>query len=219
MTYDTLVTLITKYLENEEQSFVDNLPDIIRTAEGRIYNSVRTPDQRITTTGSVSTATLTTPGGFVEPLGLYFGASSAPALPKSPSYIRTVWSGITGRPEHYAVLTQTANSAAATAPATFLLGPTPDTSYDYTLDYIGVPTSITAPATPSRSTWLSINFPDVLLYGCLVEGYVYNKGQADMMAEYKARYEADLQNLRRSAEGLLLQDEYRDRPVGREVTL
>ncbi len=219
MTYATLVQLIQDYLENQEASFVSNIPDIIRTAEEAIYNAVRTPDQRQTQTGTVATQALTTPGGFVEPLGLYLGASTTPLLLKSPTYIRTVWGGLTGEPKTYAILTSTADSPNATAPATILLGPAPSTSYSYTLDYVGVPTSITAAATPSRSTWLSINFSGVLLYRCLIEGYIYNKGAADMMAVYETKYKELLEDLKRSSEGLVMQDEYRDRPIGREVTI
>jgi len=216
VTYATLVQLMKDYLENQEASFVSNIPDIVRLAEERIYNTVRTPDQRQSVTGTTATATITTPGSFVEPLGLY--VNSVPLLPKAVSYIRTAYSGITGQPEAYAMLNAIADSPNANAPATILIGPAPSTTYSYTLDYVGAPTSITVAATPSRTTWLSANFSSVLLYGCLIEGYVYNKGQADMMAEYKAQYEAGMKELKRSAEGLLQQDEYRDRPLGREVT-
>lgn len=219
MTYATLVQLLKDYLENQEASFVSNIPDIIRTAEEAIYNAVRTPDQRQTVTGTVSTQTLTTPGSFIEPLGLYLGASSTPLLLKNASYIRSVWGGLTGEPKTYAILTSTADSPNATAPATILLGPTPSTSYSYRLDYVGVPASITVSATPSRSTWLSINFSGVLLYRCLIEGYIYNKGAADMMAVYEQKYKELLDDMKRSSEGLSMQDEYRDRPPGREVTL
>lgn len=217
MTYAELTVLMQDYLENQETSFVNNLPQIVQTAEKAIYKAVRTPDQRQTATGTVSTGTFTSPVTLEEPLGLYLNNGPGLLL-KSPSYIRTTYGGLTGEPKVYAILTSTANSPNATAPSTILLGPSPSTTYNYVFDYVADPTSITVTASPSRSTWLSINYPHVLLYRCLVEGYVYNKGAADMMAEYKSLFEAGFQQLKASAEGLLLQDEYSSRPVGREVT-
>ena len=40
-----------------------------------------------------------------------------------------------------------------------------------------------------------------------------------MMAVYETKYKELLEDLKRSSEGLVMQDEYRDRPVGREVTI
>ena len=217
MTYAELTALMQDYLENQETSFVNNIPAIVRTAESAIYKAVRTPDQRQTAAGTVSTGTFTSPAAFEEALGLFLNNGPGLLL-KAPSYIRTVYGGLTGEPKVYAILTSTADSPNATSPSTILLGPTPNTTYNYVLDYLAQATSITVAASPSRSTWLSINYPDVLLYRCLIEGYVYNKGAADMMAEYKALFQDALQKLKDSAEGTLLQDEYSSRPVGREVT-
>lgn len=46
MTYSELKSLIQNYLENNETTFVSNLPDIIKQAEERIVKSVKLPNFR-----------------------------------------------------------------------------------------------------------------------------------------------------------------------------
>jgi len=213
VTYTELTDLLIDYLENQEESFVENLPEMIKQGESRIYNTVRTPDQRLSATGTVATQFLITPPEFVEPLGLYF--PSGPALQKQTSYIRAAYpASVTGEPKYYAILSQIAPGDGSAA-ATILLAPTPDGNYEYTLEYTGPPPSITTQST----TWLSINFPEALLYACLLEGYVYMKGEKDMRDTFQERFDRGLEMLRRSYEGLLLKDEYRNRAPGAEVRI
>jgi len=61
----------------------------------------------------------------------------------------------------------------------------------------------------SESTWLSTNAPAALLYACLIEGYVYMKGEADMMSVYNARYESALGRLRVLGDARDRKDTYR----------
>lgn len=205
MTYAGLVSDAQRYLENEETKFVADLPRIIAQTETRIYNTVRTPDQRKSTAGAVAVQTFATPLDFIEAQGLYITVSGAlvPLLLKQVSFIRTAFPSGTGTPGYYAI--QTASGIGAT----IMLGPTPDVSYNYTFDYFGNPAGIQA-----ADTWLSNNFPDTLLYGTLLEGYVYMKGEKDMRDTFQERFDRGMEMLRRSSEVLILQDEYRNSPVG-----
>lgn len=201
MTYATLIALVQDMLENTETSFVANIPTLVQQAEAFIYGRVRTPDQRKQTTGSVSAATFSTPADFVEPLTLYLTATNAPLLQKEESWLTTVWGTTTGTPLYYAIRGATGTET------TIRVAPVPSGATAYTLDYIGTPTSVVTAST----TWLSLNFPQALLYGTLVQGEVYNKGNRD----YKALFEEALAQVMRSSEGLMLRDEYRN-PVIRE---
>jgi hypothetical protein len=49
-----------------------------------------------------------------------------------------------------------------------------------------------------------------LLYGTLLEAYTYLKGEADVMAVYKARYDEAMGQLNRLGTGLERGDSYRD---------
>lgn len=208
MTYAELQSLVPAYLQNQETTFLANIPSLVQQGEARIYNTVRTPDQRFSTTGSTvaSTQTFSSPLGFVESQGLYIEVLGAltPLLIKQASFIRTAYPSGTGTPLYYAV--QTADGTGAT----IMFGPTPDDIYPYTFDYFGNPVSIVT----SSVTWLGNNFPEALLYGTLLEGYVYMKGEKTLLDEFQERFDRGMEMLRRSSEVLLLQDEYRNSPVG-----
>ena len=59
-------------------------------------------------------------------------------------------------------------------------------------------------------TWLGDTYSPVLLYGALVEGYIYMKGEQDMMAYYEKKFMDALAQLNRLGTGLERGDAYRD---------
>jgi hypothetical protein len=90
----------------------------------------------------------------------------------------------------------------------FILGPTPDAIYNIELHYYAYPESITVAA--DGRTWLGDNYSPVLLYGTMLEAYIFLKGEVDMMATYKAKYDEALGQLNRLGTGLERGDAYRD---------
>jgi hypothetical protein len=75
------------------------------------------------------------------------------------------------------------------------------------LHYFFYPESITV--TASGHTWLGDNFDTVLLYGSLVEAYLYMKGEADVMGFYELKYKEALALAKRLGDGLERSDAYR----------
>jgi hypothetical protein len=59
-------------------------------------------------------------------------------------------------------------------------------------------------------SWLADNYNPVLLYGSLVEAYVFMKGEQDMMTYYEKKYQDALAQLNRLGTGLERGDAYRD---------
>jgi len=59
-------------------------------------------------------------------------------------------------------------------------------------------------------TWLGDNYDPVLLYGTMLEAYIFLKGEADLMAVYKAKYDEAMGQLNRLGSGLERGDAYRD---------
>jgi hypothetical protein len=88
------------------------------------------------------------------------------------------------------------------------LAPTPDDGYDVELHYYYYPESITTAA--DGRTWLGDNYDPVLLYGSLVEAYIFMKGEADVMAAYQKKFDDALAQLNRLGTGLERGDAYRD---------
>lgn len=70
-----------------------------------------------------------------------------------------------------------------------------------------VPVSTITSAT--GQSWLGNNFDSVLLYGCLVEAYTYQKGDKDLIAFYDNKYKEALAIAKRLGDGLERQDAYR----------
>jgi hypothetical protein len=205
MTYSELKSLIQNYLENTETTFVADLPKIIEQAEVRILKSVKLPVFRKNVEGSVTSGNkyLNTPSDFLDNFSLSITNSSSQEflLYKDVNFIREAYpnASTTGVPKHYALFDNT----------TFILGPTPNATFVAELHYFYKPTSITAGA-DSGTTWLSTNAENALLYGSLLEGYTYMKGDPDLMQVYEKRYDQALARLKTLGEGENTREQYRD---------
>lgn len=199
MTYAELTGLLENYLENQEAGFVADIPQIVQQGEARIHSKIRVLDQRKTGSGATSTAAIAAPSDLIEVLYMLVGGT--PLMQRQKSFLRTVYGDTTGTPESYAL----DNTAGST---TVLIAPAPTGSVSYELSYTGTPTSIVTAGT----TYLSLNFPECLLYACLLEACVYCKGEKMELDVFQARFTEALGDLQRSAEGLQLQDEYRNQP-------
>tara|TARA_R100000315_G_scaffold42600_1_gene18673 strand:- start:420 stop:1061 length:642 start_codon:yes stop_codon:yes gene_type:complete len=201
-TYTTLKSAIKDYLENDETTFEDNLATIIKQAENRIIKSIQLPDFRKNTTGSMTSgnAYLATPTDFIAPYSLALDNSGYEYLIfKDVNFIREAYpvSTTTATPKYYALFDD----------SSFILGPTPNSSYDVELHYFYKPTSITASG--DGTSWLGNNADTVLFYGCLVEGYTFMKGEPDLLAVYQKQYQDALMNLKSLGEGYSTTDNYR----------
>ena len=99
----------------------------------------------------------------------------------------------------------------------FILGPTPDASYDVELHYFYRPLSLTAGA-GSGTTWLSENASVALLYGCLIEAYTFMKGEGDLVQNYTQRFTEALSRVKNFGESQEVTDAYRTGLILREKT-
>ena len=205
MTYSELKSLIQDYLQNTETSFVSNIDNIIKQAEERILKTVKLPVFRKNVTGSLSSGNkyLSTPTDFLHNFSLSITSSDEEIflLFKDVNFIREAYpnASTTGIPKHYALFDD----------STFIVGPTPNAAFTAELHYFYRPASLTAGA-DSGTTWLSTNARNALLYGSLIEGYMYMKGDPDLMAQYEKRYMESISRLKSLGEGDNTVDTYRD---------
>ena len=208
MNYTQLVNEIQSYTENTFQTV--DINTFITQAEQRIYNSVHLPALRKNVTGSLTAGNkyLAIPDNWLATFSLaVINANNEYLylLNKDVNFIRQSFpdtdSDFYGEPEYYAVFD---NSA-------FIVGPTPDASYDVELHYFYYPESITTVV--GGQTWLGDNFSSVLLYGSLLEAYTYMKGEQDVLAEYQKRYDDAMQLLIQLGDGKNRQDAYRSGQV------
>jgi len=95
------------------------------------------------------------------------------------------------------------------------LGPAPDKAYPMTTTYYGKTTtdSITSGVTSGdasiNQTWLSVTFPNVLLYGALVQAYIYMKGEPDMIQMYEKQFSDGLLLLQNTESTRMENDDFR----------
>jgi hypothetical protein len=103
--------------------------------------------------------------------------------------------GATGRPKYYAPYDVD----------NFILSPTPDVAYTAELAYFYRPESIVTAST----TWIGDNAEQALLYACLVEAYIYMKGEKEVIDEYKMRFNEAAVRLKDHGEARENKDAYR----------
>jgi hypothetical protein len=221
MTYAQLIAAIQSYVENtfpatyladgSTVSSTTQLNTFITQAEQRIFNSVQFPSLRRNVTGftSASNKYLACPADFLAAYSMAVIDASGNyeyLLNKDVNFIRQAYPQPTDTaiPKYYALF---GPSFANSDELSFILGPTPDASYNVELHYFFYPDSITV--APDGRTWLGDNFDSVLLYGSLVEAYTFMKGEADIIAGYDMKYKEALALAKRLGDGLERSDAYR----------
>ena len=209
-TYAQLKQAIQDYTENDETSFVTNLPLFIRQAEERILKNVQLSLFRKNSTASTTADNpyLAMPSDYLAPFSLSLRGPDADRFFvdfKDPSFLQTYTPDdtTTGAPRYYGVFDV----------ENFLLAPTPNapsvgTNYTAELHYFYRPQSLTAGA-DGGTTWLSINAELALLYGALIEAYIYMKGDQDVMSMYTSRFQEALIGIKMFGEAKETTDEYR----------
>jgi hypothetical protein len=223
MNYAALSAAIQAYTENTEADFVANIPVFVQQAEQRIYNSVQFPSIRKNVTGvtTVNNKYLQCPLDFLAVYSMaVIDATGAYEylLNKDVNFIRQAYPvpTDTGIPRYYALFGPAVSGVTISDELSFILGPTPDSSYSVELHYYYYPESITVAA--DGQTWLGDNFDSVLLYGSLVEAYTYMKGEQDMMTLYNQKFMEALALAKRLGDGMERQDAYRSGQFRQKVT-
>ncbi len=204
-TYATLKTAIQDYTENTETTFVTHLPDFIKGAEERLLKTVQLSVFRKNSSGTMTSTNqyLAVPPDYLSSFSLSYTNSSSEKVfleLKDADFVQTYNPNpaTTGLPKYYAVFDVD----------NFILAPTPNSNYSVELHYYYRPTSLTA-GSDSGTTWLSENTPYALLYGSLIEAYIYMKGEQDMVALYEKRFTQALVEAKQLGEAKETTDEYR----------
>lgn len=223
MTYTELVNAIQAYTENvfpdtyladgSVYGSTQQLNTFITQAEDRIYNTVLIPALRKNVTGGVTAGNkyLSAPGDFLSVFSLAVidaDGNFEYLLNKDVNFLRSAYPSAsdTGLPRYYALFGPTVTNNVPTTELSFILAPTPDSAYPVEMHYYYYPESITT----AGSTWIGDNYSPVLLYGALVEAYIFMKGEADMLAVYEKKYQDALGQLVRLGGALERGDAYRD---------
>jgi len=158
MNYVQLYQAIQDYSENTESLFVSNISRFVQEAEDRIYNSVQIPSLRKNVTGTVTASNkyLSCPNDYLSTYSMAVigtDGSYTYLLNKDVNFIREAYPNPApannGLPRYYALFGSQYSNANELS---FIMGPTPDTSYNVELHYFYYPVSIVQGAIASYNT-------------------------------------------------------------------
>jgi hypothetical protein len=210
MTYAELVTKIRNYTEVDSNVFDATIVNgFISDAEFRILRDVDSDNnrsyaqadivagQRYVNTPLVSDETLIIRSAQITNSTGGADNSSRSFLEYRDTNFISEYNptGVQGLPKYYSYWDEN----------TIVLAPTPDQNYNMQINYILKPTGLSSSNT---TTYLSNEFPNGLLYACLVEAYGFLKGPADMIQLYEGRYQQALQGFTVEQMGRRRRDEY-----------
>jgi len=272
-TYTTLKTAIKDYTENDEPTFVRNLPVFIKNSEERILKNVQLSLFRKNVTGTMSSTSkyLEVPSDFLAPFSLAYVSSGEEIFAdfKETDFVQSFSPDVSvkGLPRFYGQFDVN----------NFILAPAPSSNFSAELHYFYRPASITSsefvitlnnvtgtftnldtltgstslqtakvgsitnastirvviPAgdfsvgetltgsssgatgtlatigSDSTETWLSENAEVALLYGSLMEAYIFMKGEPDLQQIYEKRFGEAVMGLKALGETKEVTDEYR----------
>lgn len=213
MNYTELEAAIVDYTQNYDDTFIASIPTFVQQAEERIYNSVQIPALRKNVVGGTEAGNkyLSCPADYLSSFSMAVidgDGNYEYLLNKDVNFIRASYPNpnATGLPQYYALFGPTVTSQVISTELSFILGPTPDDQYSVELHYYYYPESIVTAGT----SWLGDNYSPVLLYGSLLEAYIFMKGEQDVMTFYKGKYDEAVSQLNRLGTGLERGDAYRD---------
>jgi len=228
ISYNTLVTQIKNYTEVDANVFTtDVLESFILNAQQRIMMDLPMDSDRFVEQGTMATDvnTIRVPAGslFVRGVEVFNATNSTEQgtwLERRDQTFLTEYVGkltgpegsttsgadVTGKPRYYAMFGG-ATGLSDTTSGSIYLAPTPDVNYIFRIYYNKMPATLES---SNQTNYVSLYFPQGLLYACLVEAYGFLKGPTDMLTLYEQKYKTELQKFAAMQVGRRRRDDYTD---------
>ncbi len=207
MTYAELVQKIRDYTEVSSNVLTDSITnDIIRDAELRIMRDVDLDSNKRYVTAQVISGTrfIDTPQDTLVIRSAQIVDSDGVGVADNREFLQ--WrdssfmsefnpTNAQGVPKYYSWWDND----------TIVLAPTPNATYTIQLNYILKPETLSSTNT---QTYVSQQFPNGLLYACLVEAFSFLKGPNDLLQYYEGKYKQVLEGFSIEQMGRRRRDEY-----------
>jgi len=217
-----LKTQIRSYTETDSNVLTDAvLENIILNAQYRIFRDVPIDADRKQQLGNLVTGqeTINAPAGcvFIRALQVYDSTSATTGanvfLEKKDisylqEYVPSTESAKRGQPKYYAMFGG-ATGESDTTSGRIMFAPVPDTTYKFRVHYNAMPVLLENDDT----NYISLNFPNGLLYCCLSEAYGFLKGPIDMLTLYENKDKQEVQKFANEQVGRRRRDDYTDGAV------
>ena len=227
-TLSELETDIRNYTEVDSNVFTGAiLGRFIENAEYRIAYDLPMDSDRFVEQGTMATDvnTIRVPAGslFVRGVEVFNASNSTEAgtwLERrdqtflseyvgrltGPEGSTTSGADVTGKPKYYSMFGG-ATGLSDTTSGSIYLAPTPDANYIFRIYYNKMPDTLES---SNQTNYISLNFPQGLLYACLAEAYGFLKGPTDMLTLYEQKYKTELQKFAAMQIGRRRRDDYTD---------
>ena len=207
MTYTELVQKIRDYTEVDANVLTSTIIDgFIENAEFKILREVDSDNNRRYATANLITSDrfISRPAGLLIVRSAQIVDSVGSSQPNNRDFLQFRDTSFmsefnpteaTGVPKYYSLWDE----------QKIVVAPTPDATYTIQLNYILKDPGLSATNT---TTYLSQNFPNGLLYACLVEAYGFLKGPVDMLQLYDKKYTEAVKGFSIEQMGRRRRDEY-----------
>ena len=207
MTYTELVQKIRDYTEVDANVLTSTiLNGIINDAEFRILREVDSDNNRRYDTANliVNDRFIGRPAGLLIVRSAQIIDSDGSSQPNNRDFLQYRDTSFmsefnpteaTGVPKYYSLWDE----------QKIVVAPTPDATYTIQLNYILKEPGLSSTNT---TTYISQNFPNGLLYACLVEAYGFLKGPVDMLQLYDKKYTEAVKGFSIEQMGRRRRDEY-----------
>ena len=225
ISYDTLITQIRNYTEVDSNVLTtDILENIILNAQYRIMRDIPIDADKKQQLGNFAAGqeSINAPAGclFVRGIQVYDTAGSAITganrwlEKKDMTYLQeyqdvTGTSAAQGQPKYYAMFGGATGDSDTTSGRIFV-APVPNTTYRFRIHFNKMPATLESSNT---TNYVSLNFPNGLLYCCLAETYGFLKGPMDMLTLYENKYKQEVQKFASEQIGRRRRDDYTDGAV------
>jgi hypothetical protein len=223
ISYSTLVTQLRNYTETDSNVLTtDILENIILNAQYRIMRDVPIDADRKQQDGNLITgqSTINAPAGslFIRGIQVYDSTSDVTGnnvwLEKKDitylqQYVPSTETAKRGQPKYYAMFGGATGDSDTTS-GRMMFAPVPDTTYKFRVHFNKMPATLES---SNQTNYISMNFPNGLLYCCLSETYGFLKGPIDMLTLYENKYKQEVQKFANEQVGRRRRDDYTDGAV------
>ena len=224
ISYTTLVSMIRSYTEVGDTVLTTAiLENLILNAQQRIMYDVPVDSDRKAQTGNLVTGqtTINAPAGavFIRGVQVYDSTSATTGandwmLKRDQTflqeYVPSTETAKRGKPKYYAMFGG-ATGLSDTTSGRMMFAPVPDANYAFQVHYNLMPATLESSS--NETNYISLNFPQGLLYCCLAETYGYLKGPMDMLTHYENKYKQEVEKFAGMQIGRRRRDDYTDGTV------
>lgn len=211
MTYEGLANDLSLYMLRTDQPFVAKIPDLIQQGTIRVYNNAKDLGFDIVTqvnNVAAGTTTINKPGNWRETISIQMINPDTTditfLLPRSFEFCKTTWpyysnDTIRSKPKFYSDLVANLNNANLNnsyGRMEWLISPTTDRIYNFTIIYLGIPLF----NADNPVNFLTQRYPNLLLYSCLIEACLFLDDE-EKRNKYQTMFDQELETINRMNTG------------------